>query len=348
MKPLRRSRVPLPTLACWPQHWPEFDNLWYMFELQLKIDGTLDWYLRGVSNDGPVSYNNLNDAISEAKSTNIKLAKKLEDLDLPAEKKLSVKLKVEKAITSEERLMEEESWMLSEALNRHANDPRPTLEDLLLTEKLEALRKPLFEMLQQYPYIHYARISLFGITLNRRGDHDWTTKAVHDRKTAVYCAREKIARGFNLAGKDHWGKIKAAIRFALLPRANQLLQETGFKMMLDDAKRRGQLVVVCGGFVFWYEERDSVGWIVKQRGDSSPGKEGQTLWKEGTIFSKNHGRIVVLSYVKENGEFVQGHTKNASHDGKAKPRHPDHCVELPFEILDGDLMYDLFGRMKYE
>ena len=37
-------------------------------------------------------------------------------------------------------------------------------------------------------------------------------------------------------------------------------------------------------------------------------------------------------YIKVNGEKVQGHTKNAPHDGKAKPRHPSEYVELPFLV----------------
>ena len=48
------------------------------------------------------------------------------------------------------------------------------------------------------------------------------------------------------------------------------------------------------------------------------------------------------------GEKVQGHTKNAPHDGKALPRHPDQYVSLPFEILNGDLMIGLFGELHYE
>ncbi|WP_339508248.1 hypothetical protein [Pseudomonas sp. RL_35y_Pfl2_P42] len=348
MKSLRISRVPLPTLACWPQQWHEHDNVWYMFNLKLKRDGKLDWYLRSLTDSGPQSYDNLENALSDAKSTNIQLAEVFESLELPYEEKQSVKLKVEKAIIAESRLMDEENWMLKEAINRHVLDPRPNAEDLLLQPGLEDLREPLHKVLQQFPYVQLVRFPRFAITLIRKDDNDWTTRAIHNRKTALYCAREKIARGFDLAGSNHWGKTKAAIRSTLLPRANQLLQDVGFKMMLDDALRRGQRVVVCGGFVFWYEENNSVGWLIKQVGESSPGKEGHTLWKEGKIFSKNHGRLVILPYIKENGEFVQGHTKNSSHDGKAKLRHPDHYVELPFEVLDGDLMYDLFGKMKYE
>lgn len=347
MKTLKLPRKPLPILACWPQQWHEFDDVWYMLNLQLKSDGKLDWFLREEKN-GVNHYNNLDDALLDAKSTNITLLGVVDSLDLSAEEKLSLSLKVNKAIVAEERLMKEEGWMLNEAIVRHETDLRPSAEELLIPPNAEHLREPLLNLLKKFPYIQYARLYKFGTTLIRSDENDWTKRAVHNRKTAVYCARDKIARAFGFDGTHHWGKTKAAIRSALLPRANQLLQEVGFKMMLDDALRRGQRVVVCGGFVFWYEENDSVGWVVKQTGDSNSSNDGHTIWKEGTILSKNHGRLVILPYVKENGELVQGHTKNSSHDGKAKLRHRDHYVELPFEILEGDLMYDLFGRMKYE
>lgn len=52
--------------------------------------------------------------------------------------------------------------------------------------------------------------------------------------------------------------------------------------------------------------------------------------------------------MKENGEFVRGHTKNGPGDGRAKPRHPDHFVEIPFRELKGDLMIGLFGEQPYD
>lgn len=55
-----------------------------------------------------------------------------------------------------------------------------------------------------------------------------------------------------------------------------------------------------------------------------------------------------LRGVKENGEHVQGHTKNSASDGKALPRHPEHFLELPFEVLEGDLMIGLLGELPYE
>jgi hypothetical protein len=46
MKPLRRHRDRLPVLGCWPQQWIKDDAVWHMFELQLKPDGKVAWYLR--------------------------------------------------------------------------------------------------------------------------------------------------------------------------------------------------------------------------------------------------------------------------------------------------------------
>jgi hypothetical protein len=102
------------------------------------------------------------------------------------------------------------------------------------------------------------------------------------------------------------------------------------------------------GYVFWYEESGTPRWIVKETASTSSGENGDTFWHEGTIISKNHGRIVVLPYIKANGQKVQGHTKNSSHDKKALPRDPDEYLELPFEILEGDLMIGLMGELPYE
>jgi hypothetical protein len=120
------------------------------------------------------------------------------------------------------------------------------------------------------------------------------------------------------------------------------------KLLLADALHRGQRVLIAGSFVFWYENGNVPKWVVKQVGASGKSKTGEAMWLEGTILSTNHGRIVVLPYIKENGEKVQGHTKNAPHDGKALLRHQNDYVELPFEVLKGDLMYSLFGELNYE
>lgn len=352
MKPLRRFREELITVACWPQYSYLNHDLWLIFELQIKPDGSLDWFLRGPLTNGfkmgEISYDNLDDALAEVRISNQSLALSIHSLPMPPAERLSLQLKVEKALTVEERHMKEERMMLLQAKKKHALVSPPPKTMLLVPDSNPVLQDALHDVLQFFPYLQLVRLDRYGITLMRKGDYDWTTSVEHSRRTAIYCYREKIARGFGFSGSDHWGKTKAAIRQELLPRANKLLHQASFKLLLADALNRGQKVVVFGGFVFWYEEDGAVGWVVKGVGSSGASKKGETIWYEGRILSTNHGRIVILPYIKENGERVQGHTKNAAHDGRAEPRHPDHYVELPFEILDGDLMYDLLGDLKYE
>lgn len=56
--------------------------------------------------------------------------------------------------------------------------------------------------------------------------------------------------------------------------------------MLDEALRNGQKVLVVGNFVFWFEDKNQVGWSVKVASESETTSRGNTLWKEGTIISK--------------------------------------------------------------
>lgn len=87
--------------------------------------------------------------------------------------------------------------------------------------------------------------------------------------------------------------------------------------------------------------------MVTNEGGKSAAMEEPPCGKKKNL-CKNHGRIVVLPYIKENVERVQSQTKNSAHDGKAAPRHPDLYVTLPIEMLDGDLMIGLFGELQYE
>lgn len=90
--------------------------------------------------------------------------------------------------------------------------------------------------------------------------------------------------------------------------------------MLADAHAKGHKVLMAGGYVFWYEETGDVGWIVKATNSSDSLKSGESIWHEGTIISKNHGRIVVFPYIKVNGEKSKGirkmllMTERLSHD----------------------------------
>jgi hypothetical protein len=166
-------------------------------------------------------------------------------------------------------------------------------------------------------------------------------------KRVKFIERSKIASGFDLNPTEHWGEVKAKIRQVLLPRANQLLQLASVQRLLDEALARGERALVCNGVVFWYEPDGHVGWQVKST-DSGKPEEGTTLWTEGTIVSANHGRLVILPFIKDNGERVKGHTRNAPGDGPSKPRHPSQYVEIPFKVLNSDLMIGLFGELPYE
>lgn len=352
---MRMNQLPgygLPELAFWPQPWYETDK-WQMYSLKLRTDGTVHWFRRYLERGIPGhAYADIYENYEDAKKSAIVLNKNIEfDIDklpLSLPEKESLRLKVDKALTAKTRLLNEEQSMLKEALKKHANDPRISADELILKPELEKLREPLYIALTEMPYLRCIFLPHYHVCLYLEEGHTWQRLNFPTSKAAKIYYQERIARGFGLSGEAHWGKTKSEIRSMLLPRANQLLQESSVKRMLDEALRNGKKVLVSGNYVFWYEDKNQLGWCVKVINDNDGNSKGNTIWKEGTIISKNHGRIVVLPYTKENGEHVKGYTKNAPNDGNSLPRHKDEYVELPFEILDGDLMYSLFGKLNYE
>ncbi|HDR2410160.1 hypothetical protein EKN93_10180 [Enterobacter asburiae] len=52
--------------------------------------------------------------------------------------------------------------------------------------------------------------------------------------------------------------------------------------------------------------------------------------------SKKYSQVVVLPYIRESGERVQSHTKNAPQDGKALPRSRNGYFYLSYKLLQGD------------
>lgn len=343
----------LPELAVWPQ--PCYErNSWAMYSLRLREDNSLHWYRRFIEREGRAGlifsdvYDSYTSATDAALKLNEELKENLETLLLMGIEKVSLRLKVEKALTAKTRLTNEEQLMFEVAIKNHAHDPRVLSESLIVEPDLESLRSALFEVLCEMPYLRFVYLPLYRTYLTLLDDNIWMVGREAAAKASKYFYQERIARGFGLSGAEHWGKTKSAIRGMLLPRANQLLQLSSVKRMLAEARMKGKKVLLVDGFVFWFEEHNQLGWVVKEANDSGAHSKGNTLWKEGTILSKNHGRIVVLPYIKENGEQVQGHTKNAPHDGKALPRHQDEYVELPFDVLEGDVMRGLFGELHYE
>ncbi len=258
----------------------------------------------------------------------------------------SLRLKISKAISCKTRLAEEEALMLRIAKRNKEYYVKPVKSKLKVEH--ESFREPLFEILSTTPYISVAAICKFGAFLTKVGDNEWAHIGKSTSKNKTLCHRAKICEGFDLNPEEHWGKNKSIIRKKLLPRANQLLQLTSVKKLLADALKRGQKVLVWGNHVFWYEE-STLQWEIKMVNDRYDNLSSKnTLWTEGTIISKNHGRLIVLPYIKSDGTKVSGHTKNAPYDTKAIKREPSDYVELPFNCIDSDLMYGLLGDLRYE
>ncbi|MUJ22593.1 hypothetical protein [Aliivibrio fischeri] len=344
------SGYELTSLAIWPKPFYEKGSGYLMHECKLKNDGSLQWYKKyiyvsgtSIKND---HYQDLTTATDAAKAYNIDSKKRINELNLSEIEKNSLFLKLEKTVTALSRRVYEEKLMLDEAIRRNLITHKERCEPII-ADHYSTLMKALIDILNETPYVKIARLSMYGVTLIQNEQGVWI-RTKHTKQTSKYYYRDRIARGFGLSGFDHWGKTKAKIRSMLLPRANKLLQLASVKRMLDEAYNQGHRVLISGDFVFWYEEKHQVGWLVKEVNRNDSTKNGNVLWKKGRILSKNHGRIVVLPYIKENGEQVLGHTKNTAHDGKALPRHKDDFVELPFEVLNDDLMIGLFGELYYE
>lgn len=343
-----------PIVAVFPFPWYDNYGRWMQYALKLQPDFSLKWR-RHFVDDGQGRakaevYKVYEEARTKACEFNVGLDQRINAIIHDEDVRQSVLLKAEKEISVQQRLLDEEQLMLAEVARRNKLLPIPIKEKLLLPAwgSESELRENLYQLLCEAPKLSIAQLQLQRITLIRKGEFDWSHWVSTNQTSGVKYYRDRIASGYGLSGRNHWGKTKAEIRALLLPRANELLQLASVKKILADALSQGLRVVVWGGFVFWYEERGKIGWVVKNAASESGGSNGETLWYEGAILSRNHGRIVVLPYIKENGEHVQGHTKNAANDGKALPRHPDEYLELPFKVLDGDLMRGLFGELHYD
>lgn len=339
-------------LAVWPKYYAKI-NAWVLDELVDKDAAAPEWRRRCVPTDrGGVRlevYPTQALAYESSLKLNAIFAQQLDSRSIPESIKRSQQLKVAKLLQSRERLREEEALMLAEAIKRNAATAFSIPVTIELHPSSEPFRNSLLSQLQVMPYL---RIALVQADYENRllvqlSPGSWSQPYSVSERDAQTALRARIANGFGFEAHAHWGKTKAKIRDILLPRANQLLQLASVQRMLAEALARGCKMLVCNGVVFWYEDDGAVGWEVKQAATSKE-SEGATVWHEGTIYSTNHGRLVILPYIKENGEHVRGHTKNGPNDGRAEPRHPNHYVEIPFEQLEGDLMIELYGQLPYE
>lgn len=341
-------------LAVWPTYDP-LHGFWEMHELAVSQVGAPKWRDRRIPTpEGFVKMDRHFDAgaaFAASASLNERYASELQHSPIGVDLRRLLQLKTRKALQAKERLQSEEALMLAEAKRRKAAVPAPSASELQLTARAEPFRDALASALSAYPYVTGIRVGELRerVAMGKSYEGVWDVLAngsLHKRG-ATLIERSKIASGFDLNPTEHWGEVKAKIRQILLPRANQLLQLASVRRLLDEALAGGERVLVCNGVVFWYEQHGQVGWQVKTT-NSDQSDDGTTLWTEGTIVSANHGRLVILPFIKENGEHVKGHTRNAPNDGPAKPRHPSQYVEIPFKVLNDDLMIGLFGELPYE
>lgn len=266
-----------------------------------------------------------------------------------AERRLSLQLRAQKARQSQQRLQQEEELMLVIGRARGLCEIPAAMLPARIHQDDEPYRPEIERTLIEYPYVRSIALNDGGRRrlIERRDDGSWSKSFRANRKGLKGAHRAPIANGFGLNEFDHYGKTKAAIRQMLLPEASRILTMRGVQQLLADALARGRRAVVWGSYVFWYEQ-GGIGWQVKERSGSADSENDEAIWFEGKIHSVNFGRIVVLPYIKSNGERVRGHTKNAPHDGPAKPRPPGEELILEFEQLDGDVMRGLLGEFQYE
>jgi hypothetical protein len=339
-------------LAVWPSYRP-LNDVWHMQEFAEREPLLPVWRDRRVPTEqGHVRGDIYRDeavARENADRLNPILQREFEERGLDPIVAQSMRLKVSKALQSKKRHDDEEKLMLAEGIRRHSNTPRIDAKDLILAPDSEFARDQIASALAEMPYLKVVLIrrGYNGYLCYREKDDNWTKPYYASRQSAEDAHRAKIANAFGMSGTDHWGKAKAKIRELLLPRANQLLQLASVQRMLADALACGEKMLVVGSWVFWYEEDGGLGWQIKSV-SSSESHPNAVLWEEGTILSKNHGRLVILPYLKDTGEKVSGHTKNGPHDGPAKPRHPTQYVNIPFRQLNSDLMIGLLGELPYE
>lgn len=265
------------------------------------------------------------------------------------DRRLSLQLRARKALESQTRLAEEEDLMLAIGKARGMASVETSVPRVRLHDKAEQFREQICERLDQYPYINSILVGesrRWRLTWKLK-DGSWSEPVRPSRQGIMGAHRAPIANGFGINEYAHFGKMKAQIRRMLVPQSAQLLILRGVQALLAQALARGKRAAVWGNYVFWYEGKQ-VGWQVKERSGNADKEDNEAIWTEGDIHSVNFGRIVVLPYIKSDGERVRGHTKNAPHDGPALPRLASEELTIAFEQLDGDLMRDLIGQFQYE
>ncbi len=340
-----------PMLICARSNYDPHRDVWHILVLDAIPGQTPRWRRHNASDIPAPSARRFlreSDARAEVDQLNTAFDGALFVLPDPA-RRMSLQLRSHKARQCHERLGEEEQTMLTFAMARGRKLMGERVPPVSLYPGCEGHQQEVERILQEYPYVRSMLVS--GIhrkqLLKKLPDGSWVRIHLPTAQQIRGSHRAKIANGFGLDELAHFGKTKATIRRMLAPESAAMLTQPGIQKVLADALLRRKRALVWGEFVFWYES-DGTGWQVKERSGSPGCEDTEAVWHEGQIHSANFGRIVVLPYIKDNGERVRGHTKNGPHDGKSRVRQPGEELLIDFEQLDGDLMRSLAGQMLYE
>lgn len=261
------------------------------------------------------------------------------------DQKRSREMQTRKAEERAERRERDYEFIVEKAMEASlaANQRPPAREAMSLgsdchSSEPENVLDSIHRTLSARPYLRHV-LTNFGEFLRLWTSRDgliwqeWGSYEKWDRKRQV-ASRARATDAFGESPFEHWGKVRGRLLERLKSPELDLLHREDVIARLAEARSRGIDFVVIGivGFI-WDAEAGEWQRRDVERPDTVGGREQvSTLWREGRIVSNNHGRIIVLPFIKQDGSKVEGHTRNAPFLGPAEPRAVP--VEIPFAVYD--------------
>lgn len=255
----------------------------------------------------------------------------------------SEELKAQKAQEQKDRLERDLQFLLAKALeeSNRAGYSVPARHALAIDDEgdVEAsVLDTIHAELARRPYLRHVAAQTAGfLQLWTSQDglvwKQWGRYEKWERKHLI-ALRAKATDAFGEDPMDHWGRVRGRLLERLKDPKLDTLQREDVKLRLAEARSRGVEFVVIGKIGFFWDS-SSNDWQRREveRADvQGGGATGSRLWREGRIISNNHGRVVVLPFIKEDGTKTEGHTRNAPYQGPAEPR--PESIEIPFAIYD--------------
>lgn len=168
-----------PTIAIFPFPWYENPGRWMMSALKIQPEYSVKWERHFIdSGDGHAKaevYDDYESGRFAACGFNKSAEHRIVTVAHGDELRHSLLLKIEKEITAQQRLADEEHLMLKESIRRSRGLPVPDKEKIILPKSSEDLLEELHQQLCLLPKLSIARLSKRHITLVRKGNADWVT-----------------------------------------------------------------------------------------------------------------------------------------------------------------------------